>query len=431
MPDDQDNEAKVPMLHHAVPIPTYEEAIGESSRTPSESASLLPSSRPPPRPPSGYQPPTVESVRSSVDSSFLSDFASARGSSIESLRREIIQMEVMDGGEEEGGGRGRGRRLRSSLTKRFSSFSSSLALRNPFRGVRWRWRWRWRLPPIPSVPCIDRISASALLPVYRLLAVVVALVVVYILLATDVLSFRHGPQEYMGPFDPESVRVYAERGIERERIEKWTEYMSSFDHVAGTEGDFVLAEYVRGQFSSFGMSTEKVQYDVYLNYPVPGGRRVWMDQPKWEAQLEEPRLKEAPGENTLAFHAHSKSGTAKGPVVYANFGSREDFRKLKEMGIEVKGAVVLMRYGGTLQRDPGFKIRAAQDRGAVGALLFSDPKAEGWDWPEDAVQRGSVSLSSLIPGDVLSPGWPSLPENDRISKVNNDALPKIPSLPLV
>jgi hypothetical protein len=422
------------------PIPSYEEATSSRApseyggeTTPEERANLL--HRPPEQPSSstrrdGYRPPYVESVRSSSDSSFLSAFNSPR-SSAESLQREMVQMEVMEGELDE---RQRSSGLGRAFSKRFSSISSSLSAislpRNPFRG------FRFRMPNVPSVPCMHRLDSAAMVPVYRLLAVVFALLVVYILIATDVLSFRSVGNDYLGPFDPESVRSYAERGIEKEKIKHWLEYLSSFDHMAGTEGDYVLAKYVQGQLASFGQKTERMEYDVYLNYPTPGGRRVWMDEPKWEAQLEEPVLKESqhnkrPSENTLVFHGHSKKGTVKGPVIYANYGSREDFKKLAEDGIDVKGSIVLIRNGGR-NSDLGMKIKAAEEKGAVGVLAFTDPKTEGWDWPDSAVMRGSVSLTSLMPGDVLTPGWPSVPgTSDRLPHDNNKALVKIPSLPLV
>jgi hypothetical protein len=427
MTEPSNDEEKQPMVGHDLPIPSYEEAT--SSRAASdfgaEDDALLQqqqqtsSSRRHGR--DGYRPPTVESVRSSIESSFLEEFASPR-SSAESLQREMIQMEVMEG-EVDDSRRGSG--LRMSFSKRFSSISSSLSAislpRNPFRGIRFRF---------PSVSCFANMQSGAMVPIYRLLAVLFALIVVYILLATDAFSFRGTMgSDYLGPFDPDSVRNFAGREIDKGKIRHWLEYISSFDHMAGTEGDYVLGKYVQGQFSSFGLKTQRMQYDVYLNYPKTGGRRVWMDEPKWEAALEEPVV-DKKHQNTLVFHGHSKSGTAKGPIIYANYGSREDFKTLESQGINVKGAIVLMREGGT-QKDRGLKVKAAEDKGAVGALLFTDPKTEGWDWPGSAVQRGDVGLMSWVVGDVLTPGTPSIPDAHQVSKVNNKGLVNIPSLPLV
>ena len=334
--------------------------------------------------------------------------------------------------------------LRLSLSKRFSSVRSSLSAisflgRNPFRGL------RSRLPRLPAAvgragPCCARLDGAAMVAVYRLLAVLFALLVAYVLLATDVFSFRAAlGSDYLGPFDPESVRNFAHREVDKARVRHWLDYLSSFDHLAGTEGDYVLAKYVQGQLASFGLRSERMRYDVYLNYPKPGGRRVWIAKPHWEAALEEPAdaagasgdaKKDHRRQNTMVFHGYSKSGSASGPVVFANYGSRDDFAALQAAGIHVGGAVVLMREGGT-QPSRGLKVKAAQDRGAVGALLFADRATEGWDWPESAVQRGHVALSSWVVGDVLSPGLPAIPGSHQVPKANNKGLVNIPSLPLV
>jgi hypothetical protein len=426
-----------PMLGHDLPIPTYEEAT--SSRAVSDfgaenealleqhgASSSASASR---RRGDGYMPPTVESVRSSMESSFLEEFASPR-SSAESLRREMVQMEIMEAGVEER----RSSKWRLSFSKRIHSISSSLSAislptvswRNPFRNI----HFSFRMPNIPSIPCCANIDQSAMIPIYRLLAILAALIVVYIILATDALGIPGAMDSaYMGPFDADSVRAFASREINKGNLRHWLEYISSFDHMAGTEGDYVLAKYLQGQYSSFGLKSERMQYDVYLNYPKEGGRRVWMDEPKWEAALEEP-VADKKHPNTMVFHGHSKSGSAQGPVIYANYGSRDDFKVLEMQGVSVKGAIVLMREGGS-QKDRGLKILAAQERGAVGALLFTDPKTEGWNWPETAVQRGDVALSSWIVGDVLTPGYPAIPDAHQMSKQNNKGLVNIPSLPLV
>lgn len=429
---DKEEESQPILGHEDVPIPTYEEAT--SSHAPTEfggyepeSTRLLQSAQ---TRSDRYRPPTVESVRSSLESSFLDEFASDGGrTSEQSLRREIIQMEVMNDGRENGGN-GAGGRLSNAISKRLSSiWSSSSRLAaislpsNPFRG------FSIRMPSIPSPPCCEHISSAALVPIYRLGAVLFGLMVVYVVLATDVFSFRKSlGGEYLGPFDPKSVRTFANKNVDKEKIKHWLEYLTSFDHLAGTQGDYVLAKYIQSEFATFGFDTQKIEYNVYLNYPKPGGRRVWMDDPKWEAELEEPSV-DPKHENTLSFHGHSKSGTAKGPLIYANYGSSDDFRFLEKQKITLKGSIVLIRNGG-IQYDVAVKVKAAENMGAAGVLLFSDPKTEGWDWPEKAVQRDSVSLKSRVLGDVLTPGWPSLPGFNRITKENNKALVNIPSLPL-
>lgn len=450
-------DEKRSMLVIDPPIPTYEETI--ASRAPSdvgdhtgETSQLLPhrsSTR-------DYRQPTVESERSSLESSFLEDFASARGSQ-ESLEREMIQMEILDPGEDEndgpGGGRRRPGRLRQNISKRLSSITlslSSISLPdswrvNPFRCFSW-----FRLP---DIPCFS----SGLIPVYRFLGVIFGLIVVYTLLATDAVSLS-GPGGVTGGlvnFDPEVVRQYAKDTVDKEKIEHYLEYLSSFDHVAGTQGDLVLAKWVEGKFKSFGLEDVELEewvillvhfswvatqaksnrlgiilfrYNVYLNYPKPGGRKIAILDPPWAAVLEEPQI-DSKHENTLVFHGHSKTGSATGPLIYANYGSQADFVTLEAQGLNLTGAIVLVRYGGT-QPDRALKVKAAQDRGAAGCIIFSDPKTEGWDLPGDAVQRGSVSLMSWLVGDVLTPGYAATKDAERIKKEDSAGLLKIPSLPL-
>lgn len=172
----------------------------------------------------------------------------------------------------------------------------------------------------------------------------------------------------------------------------------------------------------------RCRYNVYLNYPKPGGRKVAILDPPWEAVLEEPKINDK-HENTLVFHGHSKTGSATGSLIYANYGAREDFVALESQGINITGAIVLVRYGGT-QPDRALKVKAAQDKGAAGCIIFTDPKTDGWDIPKDSVQRGSVSLMSWMVGDVLTPGYAATKDAARIKKEDSPGLVKIPSLPL-
>lgn len=412
------------------PIPTYEETI--ASRAPSdvgdhaETSQLLGERR---SGTPGYRPPTVESERSSLESSFLEDFASSRGSG-DGLEPEIEQMGILDPGEDEHGGERSRRpgRLRQNLSKRISSITMSLSSIslpdswkvNPFKKCFPRFS-------IPEVPCFT----AGLIPVYRFLGVVVILIVVYALLATDSFTINGpgNPANGLISFEPETVKQYVKDTLDKDKISHYLEYLTSFDHVAGTRGDLALGKWVEKEFRNFGLeNVELLEYFAYLNYPKAGGRKVAIIHPPWEAVLEEPKTVEGK-ENTLAFHSHSKSGSATGPLIYANYGSREDFFELEKKGIDLKGAIVLVRSGGT-QPDRSLKVKAAQDKGAAGCIIFSDPKTEGWDLPGDAVQRGGVGLSSWLVGDVLTPGYVAEENAVRIKKEDSPGLLKIPSLPL-
>ena len=130
----------------------------------------------------------------------------------------------------------------------------------------------------------------------------------------------------------------------------------------------------------------------------------------------------------MVFHGHSRSGEARGPLIYANYGSREDFMRLDNQGIDVKGSIALVRYYGT-QGDRALKVKAAEQAGAVGCIIYSDPAEDGFLIGNDTVQRGAVSLMSWVVGDVLSSGFASFPgEESRDSKDGNPGLVNIPSV---
>lgn len=184
------------------------------------------------------------------------------------------------------------------------------------------------------------------------------------------------------------------------------------------------------------------RYYVYMNYPKEGGRRIAIVDPPekaWEAKLEENSVYNPPRPQTATFHGYSASGNVTGPLIYVNYGHKKDFKTLWDSGIDVQGAVVIMRYYGT-QSDRAMKVKAAQDAGVAGVIMYSDPAEDGFKkgdvWPngrwrpEDSVQRGSVALSNMIVGDPLTPGRASTKDEERMPKDKNPALPTIPSIPI-
>ena len=421
----------------SLPIPTYEEAT--SSRPPSsqsflgpaeishdaERQGLLDRGAPPPRNNNDYRPPTVESARSSLDFLPSSSESSARNS-VEGLRREISEMEVIDPE-----GDGRQSQMGALLSKRLSNFRSSLNL--PFR------RWlpalngiRGRLPTIPEG------YLPGWIMVIRIFALIFVLALAYLVFFTRVFRVRPHGQSYT----EENVRMYIQEHINETRIMENLEHATQWDHIAGTEGSFFLAKWIEAEMKAAELDKiELERFDVYLNYPRKDGRRVAIVSPPekvWEAKLEEEKAY-PDREQTMVFHGHSRSGNVTGPLVYANYGSREDFKKLETKGIRLKGTIALVRYYGS-QGDRALKVKAAELAGAAGCIIYSDPKEDGFIKgkpfpagrfrPADSVQRGAVSLMSWITGDPLSPGFPSLPGGDRKSKDNNPGLNNIPSLPL-
>src|SRR5256885_1703827 len=215
-------------------------------------------------------------------------------------------------------------------------------------------------------------------------------------------------------------------------------------HIAGSPEDKATADYVAKKFREAGLDTEIVEYRVWLNYPseisvdltAPTG--VIMRGPSPEHVDNDPFQDDPRIVNT--YNGMSPSGDAEAEVVYANYGSPEDFDKLKQMNIDVRGKIVIVRYG---QNFRGVKAFVAQERGAAGVIIYSDPKDDGYyrgdaypkgPWrPASGVQRGSVGFMFQFPGDPTTPGIasvPSLPDSKRVPASQSAQLSTIPVTPL-
>jgi hypothetical protein len=439
-----------PNKYEALPIPTYDEAInGSSSRTPSANdESAHPSERegllgvagtgriPVPTRRAGYRPPPTEdniSIRGDDDDehdTFLGQHEERRRDSAstedEEVRREIEEMEISEPPS-----------AQSAWGKRISRLSSAIPS--------FKWRWKPRLPFKLRWPVLD---ANFCIVLGRCFAILLVMAVVYLLFISDL--FTSAAQRMTGRlYDPESVRVHVQSQANEKNIAEYLRVLTDTDHVAGTEGDYFMAKYVHDHFVSQknGGWLEEVrldQYNVYLNFPKEGGRKVEIlkedGSMEWAARIDEPAVyTDPPRAQTPVFHGHSKSGDVTGPLIYANYGSREDFKRLYDSGIDTQGAIALVKYYGS-QGDRALKVKAAELAGFAGCIIYSDPADDGFMkgevapkgryMPEDGVQRGAVSLMSWVVGDVLTPGWASTKGAKRISTENNPGLVNIPSLPL-
>ena len=440
------------------PIPSYDEAVADGSawhnHQDTESQSLLPSqnNRPgPSRRQGGYRQPTVETDDEG------SDWTSEDDDETTQVRREIEELEMEEAEE------------RSRTTWKRIPFSLSLP--------RWRWSWRFRLPRpsirLPSrpedaaeageaqaegeegqarppwwrrLPKIPKVSATmVLLNTARILVLILVVGFLYLVFFSD---FLNGMARRLGPGvrpSLEELRIWLHNRFGENDVRGTVEHFTHYAHLAGTEGDYALAEDVRGMFWAAGLEdVEMDTYQVYLNYPTTNGRAVEVlggdSKAVWSAKLEEEDGGgETVGSQTPAFHGYSKAGDVKGPLVYANYGSREDYRTLKDAGVETKGAIALVRYHGT-QEDLSLKVKGAEMVGFAGCIVYTDPADNGFKqgdvaphgryMPADGVQRGSVALSRWVLGDPLTPGWSSTEDAVRTPKKDAAALPGIPSLPL-
>ncbi|KAF2262806.1 N-acetylated-alpha-linked acidic dipeptidase 2 [Lojkania enalia] len=437
--------------HEAPPIPSYEEAtssrplsrfgpqeVSDDAERQGLLGHDLPTAANSRRRNGYYHPSSVQSVPDSdeEDSGLRSPVDDREDME---LRREMEEMEILDPESAEDG-RSRRNRNRGRFSKRFYNFTNSFSSfhlpRIPWPSFGFGWLTS-RLPACPTIPNEYRPGWAI---VARLFGLILIISLVYLLVVSEVMS---GGAGFGQPFNPEWVRQEAQRNIDSAKIMENLRYITSYDHVAGSEGSYYLGQWIEGKFKEAHMDTFSTdEYFVYLNYPKKDGRRVAIVDPPekaWEAKLEEKDAYAPPRAQTAAFHGLSASGNVTGPLIYANYGSKLDFKRLWDSGIDVKGAIVLVRYYGT-QSDRAMKVKAAQDAGAAGVLIYSDPEDDGFrkgdTWPkgrwrpEDGVQRGTVALTSWIAGDVLTPGRPSTKDEERMPKDKNPALVTIPSLPL-
>ncbi|XP_009591681.1 probable glutamate carboxypeptidase LAMP1 [Nicotiana tomentosiformis] len=213
-------------------------------------------------------------------------------------------------------------------------------------------------------------------------------------------------------------------------------------HVAGSEANAEAAAYVLLILTSYNIKSHVTSYDVALTYPVsrsliltPSSSEKPIEFGLSQEIYENDPYADVANEVLPTFHAYARSGTANGPVVYANYGRVEDYATLREMGVNVSYTVVLARYGKIYRGDIVHNAYAA---GAIGVLIFTDKKDYGgakWfpddKWmPPSGVQVGSVYDGT---GDPTTPGWPSTGECERLSNEEVDDsgnVPLIPSLPI-
>jgi N-acetylated-alpha-linked acidic dipeptidase len=212
-------------------------------------------------------------------------------------------------------------------------------------------------------------------------------------------------------------------------------------HIAGTKEDYDTAIYVRDQLRSYGLAAELKEYDVWLNYPNSPSVLELITTRRQKLNIYEAVV---PGDPTSSnpkitplFNGYSASGDVTAPVVYANYGLPGDYDELKKAGVDVKGKIVIVRYGNSFR---GVKAKVAEDHGAVGCIIYSDPADDGYmqgdvypkgPWrPEASGQRGSVQYLFDYPGDPLTPGRPAIPGVPRLKPEEATDLTRLPVQPI-
>ncbi len=219
--------------------------------------------------------------------------------------------------------------------------------------------------------------------------------------------------------------------------------LTAVPHMAATPEDRKTADYVAQKFRAAGLDTEIVPYNVLMNQPKVVHVEAY--NAAGHLLMTGPAREEVPGDPfednprvVMPFNGSSGSGDVTGEVVYANYGRLEDFDQLAAQHVDLHGKIVIVRYGANFR---GVKVYIAEQRGAIGVIIYSDPQDDGYykgdayplgPWrPDTGVQRGSVQYLFKYPGDPETPGvasTPDLPDSSRVSPDGNQ--PHIISIPL-
>jgi N-acetylated-alpha-linked acidic dipeptidase len=229
--------------------------------------------------------------------------------------------------------------------------------------------------------------------------------------------------------------------LDRTNLREWMRRLSARPHHLGSAYDKQNAEFIAAQFKSWGYETAIEQFDVL--FPTPKSRVLELIAPeKYTAKLAEPALAQdatsgQAAEQLPTYNAYSIDGDVTGDLVYVNYGVPDDYEILERNGVDVKGKIVIARYGGSWR---GIKPKVAAEHGAIGCIIYSDPYNDGYYqgdvYPKGAfrndmgAQRGSVMDMPLHPGDPLTPGVGATKDAKRLDRNQTGVLTKIPVLPI-
>ncbi|MGA9365632.1 MAG: M28 family metallopeptidase [Bacteroidota bacterium] len=232
------------------------------------------------------------------------------------------------------------------------------------------------------------------------------------------------------------------RSIPRpENMREYMQRLSARPHHVGSAYDKENAEWILSTWKSWGLDAHIETFDVL--FPMPKERAVELLEPtRYTAKLQEPAVNVDPtsgqqAEQLPTYNAYSIDGDVTASLVYVNYGVPDDYEQLDRLGISVKGAIVIARYGASWR---GIKPKVAAEHGAVGCILYSDPHDDGFFqgdvFPEgpyrnsNGVQRGSVMDMPIYPGDPLTPGIGATENAKRLDLKDVEVFTKIPVLPI-
>ena len=269
------------------------------------------------------------------------------------------------------------------------------------------------------------------------------------LLMLSTLAFGQGSGEKEGllpgfrqetSVQERSQERYFDSRLSKQNQRDWMKRLTARPHHLGSLADKENAEFIAGLFRSWGYETQIETFEVL--FPTPKTRLLELTAPgKHRAKLLEPVLKEdntsGVGEQLPTYNAYSCDGDVTGPVVFVNYGIPKDYEQLEAQGVDVKGKIVLVKYG---QAFRGIKPKVAFEHGAIGCLIYSDPRDDGYFqgdvYPkgpfrnENGAQRGSVMDLSVAAGDPLTPGIGATRDARRLAFKDVQVFTKIPTLPI-
>jgi len=238
-----------------------------------------------------------------------------------------------------------------------------------------------------------------------------------------------------------NLEAQFDAALNPQNLDDWMKHMSSKPHHVGSPWSKQNAEFIAEKFESWGFETEIEIFDVLMPFPII--RKLEMVGPnKVSLQLKEPAFDEDATSGITkdllpGFNAFSADGDVTAELVYVNYGIPADYEELERLGIKVEGKIILARYGGSWR---GIKPKVAREKGAIGCILYSDPKDDGYfqgdvypDGPyrmEHGLQRGSVLDMPLYPGDPLTPGYGAKPDVERLAIEDAPTIMKIPVMPI-
>jgi N-acetylated-alpha-linked acidic dipeptidase len=228
--------------------------------------------------------------------------------------------------------------------------------------------------------------------------------------------------------------------IDAAQMLEWLQRLSAEPNQVGSPHDKANAEWVRDQFREWGWNAEIETFEVL--YPTLKSHVLELTAPtRFVASLMEAPI---PGDATTArpdampaYNVYGADGDVTGELVYVNYGMDDDYKELARHGVDVRGKIAIARYGSGYR---GVKVKLAEEHGALGCIIYSDPRDDGYGqgdiyprggWrPPGGIQRGSVGDTTLFAGDPLTPGVGATPEAKRLPLAQAKGIPKIPVIPL-